>query len=331
MARFLAEPKVARWLDRYPPDPLDRRDVRPGHPALDRARLVGARRRGRARQGRRRRRRGVGGVDRPAGRVEDGARARRLVRRQGAQRLVGLDPAERSSSSSVSSTGAGFVRCTRLDLLALLSFGVSLWFFNRGEVFRSAPLAVPPLAYLLVRTPWIGFRGPPRQPGAQSGPSGCLSAAAVFLGGFRIGLNLESPQRRDRRRLRRRDRRRQDPRRSGAVRAHAGRGRTARLRPGRRRRRDPRPDPAERPLRVGQPARRHVRPRRLPRLRALPSLALGWSGKWDSLPAAHATAIAFDLLVVLGLAARRAAVRRDAAGASRSHSAGSRFRSRPTR
>ena len=30
-------------------------------------------------------------------------------------------------------------------------------------------------------------------------------------------------------------------------------------------------------------------------------LALGWSGKWDSLPAAHATAIAFDLLVVLGL------------------------------
>ena len=30
-------------------------------------------------------------------------------------------------------------------------------------------------------------------------------------------------------------------------------------------------------------------------------LALGWSGKWDSLPAAHATAIAFDLLVILGL------------------------------
>ena len=30
-------------------------------------------------------------------------------------------------------------------------------------------------------------------------------------------------------------------------------------------------------------------------------LALSWSGKWDSLPAAHATAIAFDLLAVLGL------------------------------
>jgi hypothetical protein len=31
-------------------------------------------------------------------------------------------------------------------------------------------------------------------------------------------------------------------------------------------------------------------------------LALGWSGKWDTLPAAHATTIAFDLLCILGLA-----------------------------
>jgi len=30
-------------------------------------------------------------------------------------------------------------------------------------------------------------------------------------------------------------------------------------------------------------------------------LALGWEGRWDSLPAAHATAIAADLLVLLGL------------------------------
>jgi hypothetical protein len=30
-------------------------------------------------------------------------------------------------------------------------------------------------------------------------------------------------------------------------------------------------------------------------------LTLPWSGKWDSLPSGHATAIAFDLLVVLGL------------------------------
>jgi hypothetical protein len=30
-------------------------------------------------------------------------------------------------------------------------------------------------------------------------------------------------------------------------------------------------------------------------------VALGWSGKWDDLPASHATAIAFDLLALLGL------------------------------
>jgi hypothetical protein len=30
-------------------------------------------------------------------------------------------------------------------------------------------------------------------------------------------------------------------------------------------------------------------------------LALGWSGKWDDLPASHATAIVFDLLALLGL------------------------------
>src|SRR5581483_6259012 len=30
-------------------------------------------------------------------------------------------------------------------------------------------------------------------------------------------------------------------------------------------------------------------------------LALGWSGKWDDLPAAHFTSIAFDLLTLLGL------------------------------
>ena len=38
-----------------------------------------------------------------------------------------------------------------LDLLALLSFSVSLAFFNRGDIFTSVPLAYPPLLYLLGR------------------------------------------------------------------------------------------------------------------------------------------------------------------------------------
>src|SRR6266700_8343374 len=45
-----------------------------------------------------------------------------------------------------------------LDLLALLSFSASLWFFNKGHVFTSVPLVYPPLVYLLARTVWIGAR-----------------------------------------------------------------------------------------------------------------------------------------------------------------------------
>ena len=39
-----------------------------------------------------------------------------------------------------------------LDLLVLLSFSVSLWFFNDADVFTSVPLVYPPLVYLLLRS-----------------------------------------------------------------------------------------------------------------------------------------------------------------------------------
>src|SRR5262245_3231351 len=42
-----------------------------------------------------------------------------------------------------------------LDLLALLSFGISLIWFNRGEIFTSVPLQYPPMVYLAVRLAWI--------------------------------------------------------------------------------------------------------------------------------------------------------------------------------
>ena len=74
-----------------------------------------------------------------------------------------------------------------LDLLVLLSFSVSLWFFNKGNVFASAPLAYPPLAYLLARCVWIGVRGRPSR-GAPVWPAWALIGLAVFLGGFKIGL-----------------------------------------------------------------------------------------------------------------------------------------------
>ncbi len=43
-----------------------------------------------------------------------------------------------------------------LDLLVLLSFSASWWFFNEGEIFTSVPLAYPPLVYLLLRMAWSG-------------------------------------------------------------------------------------------------------------------------------------------------------------------------------
>jgi hypothetical protein len=44
-----------------------------------------------------------------------------------------------------------------LDLLALLSFSISLIWFDRGEIFTSVPLQYPPLVYLGVRLAWIAI------------------------------------------------------------------------------------------------------------------------------------------------------------------------------
>jgi len=49
-------------------------------------------------------------------------------------------------------------RLLHFDLLALLGFGLSLWFFGRGEVEVSVPLQYPFLVYLLVRMVVVGYR-----------------------------------------------------------------------------------------------------------------------------------------------------------------------------
>src|SRR5437870_5658182 len=78
-----------------------------------------------------------------------------------------------------------------LDLLALLSFSVSLWYFNHGNVFTSVPLVYPPLLYLLARCVWIGARGRPVRAARPLWKPTVLLAAAVFIIGFRVGLNIE--------------------------------------------------------------------------------------------------------------------------------------------
>jgi hypothetical protein len=80
-------------------------------------------------------------------------------------------------------------RVANLDLLVLLGFGISHIWFNRGEIGVSVPLQYPPLLYLLARSLWIGFRG--RGEGLRPAwPAAWLLLAALFLMGFRVGLNM---------------------------------------------------------------------------------------------------------------------------------------------
>ena len=186
-----------------------------------------------------------------------------------------------------------------LDLLALLSFSVSLAFFNRGNIFTSVPLAYPPLLYLLGRAAWVGFRG--RGPALRPlWPVWVLAVATVFLLGFRIGLNQETPR--------------------GVIDVgYAGVIGASRILDGQAPYGHmPVRDDLEKcgPEDLDGDVRDRIQTNGICEsanergdtygpvsyLAYVPAAAIfGWSGKWDSLPAAHATSIAFDLLTVLGL------------------------------
>jgi hypothetical protein len=90
------------------------------------------------------------------------------------------------------------LRMLHLDLFVLLSFSVSLAFFNNANIYASTPLAYPPLVYLLVRLLLLARVG--RRPRAEDEhpkpplrllvPVPYLAVAVVFLLGFRIALNV---------------------------------------------------------------------------------------------------------------------------------------------
>ncbi|MDP9491205.1 MAG: hypothetical protein M3P42_03250 [Actinomycetota bacterium] len=187
-----------------------------------------------------------------------------------------------------------------LDLVALLSFTVPLWFFNDGNVFASMSLVYPPLAYLLARMAWVGVRGRSSSTRAAVWPVWVLLAATIFLAGFRIGLNLE-------------DSNVIDVGYAGVIGAHRiangempyghmpAQGKLKKCGDA-----DAEGEVRERIQTNGRCESSNERGDTygpVSYMAYLPGFwLLGWSGKWDSLPAAHFTSIALDLLVMLGLA-----------------------------
>jgi hypothetical protein len=186
-----------------------------------------------------------------------------------------------------------------LDLLVLLSFSVSLWYFNHGDIFTSVPLAYPPLVYLLARCVWIGARPRPVRPVPSIWKPAVLLAAAVFLLGFRIGLNLEDSnvidvgyagvigaQRIATGVMPYDNFPKEDDLKACGLPDSAGEIRDRIQFNGRCESANPLGDT------YGPVAYEAYLPGYLIR---------GWSGKWDDLPAVHLTSIIFDVLCALGL------------------------------
>ncbi|HYH59975.1 MAG TPA: glycosyltransferase family 87 protein [Thermoleophilaceae bacterium] len=165
------------------------------------------------------------------------------------------------------------LRLLHLDLLVLLGFGVSHVFFNRGEIGLSVPLVYPVLLYLGARMLWEGRRRRERD-GAlvPHVPLGAMAFGVIFLAGFRAGLNIL-------------DSNVIDVGYSGVIGAD-------RIADGE-------------PLYEGEFAPDNQSGNVYGPVAYLAYLPfeqlLPWSGSWDDLPAAHAAAIAFDLLTLAGL------------------------------
>ncbi|HEY7933022.1 MAG TPA: hypothetical protein VID48_04285 [Solirubrobacteraceae bacterium] len=193
-----------------------------------------------------------------------------------------------------------------LDLLVLISFSISLAFFNHGNIYASVPLTYPPLVYLLVRmlllagvagsrerggrilgvthedpvaeqqavgrqtlhTRLVPYRPRRREASVSWMPVSLMAVAVVFLLGFRIALNVT-------------DSNVIDVGYAGVIGAqkivhnHALYGRW--------------PSNNEHGDTYGPANYESYIPF---------EQIFGFSGRWDDLPAAHAAAITFDLLAV---------------------------------
>jgi Glycosyltransferase family 87 len=173
-------------------------------------------------------------------------------------------------------------RIAHLDLLALLSFGISYWRFNNTHFESAVLLVYPPLLYLLARMLALGLRWRSSGPALTSRlPVKALAAGLIVLVGARIGLDLANDKVID----------------VGYASVIGA-------------------DRIVHGLSLYYASGAHGETygpaaylAYVPFERLFP-----WSGSWDYLPAAHAAAIAFDLLTILGLVALGVRLRGRAAG-----------------
>ena len=186
-----------------------------------------------------------------------------------------------------------------VDLLALVSFGASLYWFDHGDLFVATPLVYPPLLYLVVRMVWLATRPRPRRVTIGSTHVLVLVALLFALTGFRLGLNNQDSNILD-----------------VGYASVVGADRIL----------DGRAPYGTMPRDIGEPCGGyrsggepvgHVQPTNgrcespvstgdtygpTVYLIYVPAVAVfGWSGLWDDLPAAHVAASALDLAAILGL------------------------------
>jgi len=177
---------------------------------------------------------------------------------------------------------------------------VVVWFFNRDNIFASVPLLYPAYLWLIIRCAWIARRDR-ATPGGAFWPVWVLAAATVFLAGFRLGLNV-------------RDSNVIDVGYSGVIGANrimSGQSPYGNF---------PTELPTQKPCGPAD-TEGEIRDRvqtngvcetadaqgdtygPVAYLAYIPGyLVFGWSHKWDTLPAVHATSILFDTLTLIGLA-----------------------------
>jgi hypothetical protein len=161
------------------------------------------------------------------------------------------------------------LRLLHLDLLVLLGFGLSQLYFNQGRIDVSMPLVYPLLAYLVVRMLLAGFR--PRERSERLVPRlpvRWMAIGLVLLVAFRVGLNLADSNVID-----------------VGYASVVGADRIAH----------------GEELYVANDVHGDTYGP-VNYLAYVPfELIFPWDGTWDSVPAAHAAAITFDLLTIVGL------------------------------